>query len=99
MASKYRNKPCYRGAIYFHSQKEARFYDELVLKQRAGLISHFHRQVIFDLPGGVKYVCDFIIIHPDGRIQYVDVKGMKTKDYSTKKKITEATYPVEIEER
>jgi len=96
---KFNAKRTVRDNIKFQSQKEARYYDELVLKQRAGIVVFFLRQVGFHLPGGIRYVVDFAEFHADGTVHFVDVKGMKTPTYIAKKRMVEALYPVEIEER
>lgn len=57
----------------------------------------FLRQVPFHLPGGVKYVVVFQEFHADGTVHFVDVKGMETAQFKTKKRMVEATYPVDIE--
>jgi hypothetical protein len=48
---------------------------------------------------GVKictYLCDFAIEYADGRIEYVDVKGVSTDVFRIKKKLVEALFPVKI---
>jgi Protein of unknown function (DUF1064) len=50
------------------------------------------------LPGGVTYRVDFQEFHSDGSVHFIDVKGVRTKSFISKKKIVEALYPVEIEE-
>ena len=86
-----------KDGISFPSKAEARFYDELVMRQRGGDVLFFLRQVPFHLPGGVRYVVDFQVFHSDGRVRFVDVKGLETPGFITKKKLVEALYPVEIE--
>lgn len=68
------------------------FYNQLVD------ISFFLRQVPMHLPGGVKYVCDYLIFWSDGNVSFEDVKGYRTDLYKAKKKIVEAKYPIKIEE-
>lgn len=82
--------------IKFSSQKEAKRYNILKLLQKSGDILFFLRQVPFHLPGGVKYVCDFLIFWANGIVTIEDVKGFKTESYKAKKKMVEAIYPVEI---
>jgi hypothetical protein len=53
-------------------------------------------QVPFHLPGGVKYVCDFMVLYKDGLIDFVDVKGFETAEFKMKKKLVESLYGVEI---
>ena len=83
--------------IKFDSKKEAKYYYELKMRKMAGEIIFFLRQVPFHLPGGVTYRVDFQEFHADGTVKFVDVKGMKTKDFIMKKKMVEDLYPVEIE--
>jgi hypothetical protein len=86
--------------IRFDSKKEARYYQDLLLRQKAenGDVLFFLRQIAFYLPGGVRYVCDFQVFKRDGSVSFVDVKGFKTREYMTKKKLVESLYPVQIEE-
>lgn len=84
--------------IKFASKKEARRYLELNLLKQDGDIIFFLRQTPFHLPGGVKYVCDFLIFWADETVTIEDVKGYATKEYKAKKKIVEATYPIKITE-
>lgn len=84
--------------IRFDSKKEARYYQDLQLRVRAGEVVFFLRQVPFHLPGGVTYRIDFQEFHADGTVHFVDAKGMKTQMYIAKKKMVEATYPIIIEE-
>jgi hypothetical protein len=81
----------------FSSKKEHRYYRQLLLLQKAGIVSFFLRQVPFHLPGGVKYVTDFQIFYTDGEITFVDVKGFETSEFKMKKKMVEALYPIQIE--
>ena len=83
--------------IKFASKKEAAYYSELKLRQKAGEIIFFLRQVPFHLPGGVKYVVDFCEFHKDGTVHFIDVKGIETPMFKLKRKQVEALYPVEIE--
>lgn len=83
--------------IKFDSKKESYYYGQLKLRQRAGEVVFFLRQVPFHLPGGVTYRVDFQEFRSDGTVHFIDVKGMKTKDFIMKKKIVEDLYPVEIE--
>ncbi len=86
-----------RDGIKFPSKKEAYYYDELKLKQKAGTVLFFLRQTAFHLPGNITYRIDFQIFNSDGTIQFVDVKGFETKEFKIKKKLVESLYPVKIE--
>jgi len=92
-------QPTERDGIRFDSKKEANYYDLLKVKQKAGAVLFFLRQVPFDLPGGVKFRVDFQEFYSDGTVRFIDVKGYRTKEYIARKKMVEALYPVVIEER
>ena len=66
--------------------------------QKIGDVLFFLRQVPFHLPGGVKYVCDFLIFWANGTVTIEDVKGFKTEIYKAKKKMVEDIYPITISE-
>jgi len=86
-----------RDGIKFASKKEAAYYDQLTLLKQVGEVLFFLRQIPFHLPGGVRYVCDFAVFYADGRVEFVDVKGMQTPEFKAKKKMVESVYaPVEI---
>jgi len=72
--SKYHNKITQVDGIKFSSIKESQYYIVLKDMVKKGEIIRFHRQVIFDLPA-CKYVCDFMLIFPDGHVEYHEVKG------------------------
>jgi hypothetical protein len=97
--NKYRAKKTRIDGITFDSQKEARRYSELRLLQKAGEVLFFHRQPIFDLPGGTTYRADFLVFWADGHVTWEDVKGVRTPAYKRAKKQVEAVYPVEILEK
>ena len=84
--------------IKFDSKKEAQYYRDLKLRKAVGEVIQYLRQVPFHLPGGVRYVVDFMEFHSDGTVHFVDVKGMQTKDFIMKKKMVESLYaPIIIE--
>jgi len=83
--------------IKFPSKKEANYYKQLKLLQKAGDVVFFLRQVPLHLPGNTKYVVDFIEFRRDGTVHFVDVKGVKTEMFIMKKKQVEQLYPIEIE--
>ena len=95
---KFKAKPSTCDGIKFSSKKERKRYEELKLMQQAGELEFFLRQVPFHLPGNIKYVCDFMGFWKNGTVTFEDVKGFKTPMYIAKKKIVEATYPIEITE-
>lgn len=100
--SKYSAKKTVRRGIKFDSKMEAEYYDQLLLLQRAGLITDLELQPSFTLlesfkqngrtVRGVKYKADFMFTEL-GRTVVVDVKGVKTKDFIIKAKFFMSMYP------
>ena len=82
--------------IKFDSKKEAKYYDELKIRQRIGEVLFFLRQVPFHLPGGVRYVVDFVEFRADETVAFIDVKGMETESFRAKKRMVESLFPIEI---
>jgi hypothetical protein len=95
---KFNAKPTVHDGIRFDSKKEARYYEQLKIRQKAGDVVFFLRQGPFHLPGKTRLVIDFIVFLADGTVEFVDVKGVKTEQYKTKKRQVEALYPIEIKE-
>lgn len=87
-----------RDGIKFPSKKEGNYYDQLKLAKKVGMVLFWHRQVKFDLPGGVTYAVDFQVFNTDGTVSYIDVKGHRTKEFIRNKKMVEVLYPVKIQE-
>lgn len=106
--NKYHNKKvCYNG-IAFDSKKEARRYSELLLLERAGVITDLQMQVPFVLipsqriNGKVaerecKYIADFVYTENEKKV-VEDTKGMKTKDYIIKRKLMLYVHGIQIKE-
>ena len=95
---KFHAKPTECDGIKFASKAEARFYGDLKLRQMAGEVLFFLRQVPIHLPGNVRYVLDFMVFEATGDVRCIDVKGCITPMYLLKKKQVEAIYPITIEE-
>jgi hypothetical protein len=95
---KYRNQPTVVDSIRFDSKKEARYYEQLKLRQAAGEVWYFLRQVPIYLPGGTRYVIDFLVFFkdPNRLAEYVDVKGRETQVFRLKKREVEHHYPIRI---
>jgi hypothetical protein len=96
---KFHNVITERDGLKFRSQKEARYYDQLKIMQKMGEVVFFLLQPKFHLPGGVKYSADFVVYKSNGEVEFIDVKGKKTKGYIRNKKLVEAIYPVKIIEK
>ena len=95
--NKYQNKKTRSSdGIVHDSQKEARRWTELQLRQKAGLISNLERQVRFELipkQDGERpcyYIADFVYSDPTGELVVEDVKSeatRKDKAYVIKRKL------------
>lgn len=58
-----------------------------------GQIVGIMRQPVFYLPGGTRYVADFLIFWCDGTVDTRDVKGMETEGFKIKWREVQAAYP------
>lgn len=83
--------------IKFSSKKEARYYGQLKIRQQAGEVVFFLRQVPIHLPGGVKLVVDFQVFEADGNCRFIDTKGVETESFKAKRRMVESLYPIKIE--
>ena len=107
--NKYRNTKKKVDGISFDSEKEANYYSQLKLLERANEIVKFERQVKMPIEINnihiANYILDFKVYYPDGSVKYVDIKAQdkKTKKWITtdvfklKKKLIEAIYKIKIE--
>lgn len=99
---KYGNRKVEIDGIKFDSVLEARYYQTLILKKKAGLIDRFDRQVRYDIIVNGEKICtyraDFVVHMEDGKSEVVDCKGFKTKEYILKKKLIKAVFGIVIKE-
>lgn len=104
--SKYLNKKIEINGYVFDSQKEADYYCQLKLLQKAGEVKKIELQPEFELlPKFTKnnityqpiiYKADFKVTYLDGHTEIIDVKGseaFRTQVYRIKKKMFEYQYP------
>lgn len=99
--TKYRNKPTYVDGRRFDSRREARRYQDLLLLQAAGQISHLDCQVRFPLVVGTELICTYVADfcyreNEKGIVE--DCKGYRTREYKIKKKLMRAIRRIEIKE-
>ncbi len=95
--NKYHNHPTTVDGIRFDSKKEARYYEQLKIRQQLGEVSYWLRQVPLHLPGGSRYVVDFVVFYTSGAApDYVDVKGRQTQVFRLKKREIEHQYPIRL---
>lgn len=103
--------PAAGGRIHFDSQKEARRYDELIMRLRAGQIHDLRLQTEFtlqeaytDIDGhrirAIRYRADFTYRERDGRLIVEDVKSRatRTKEYMIKRKLMKERMGIDITE-
>ena len=114
--AKYRNTPTERvtasGAVLrFDSKKEARRYDHLTIRQKAGEIHDLRLQVDFTLQEAytdqegrrvraIRYRADFTYRERDGRLVVEDVKSKptRTREYLIKRKLMKERRGIDITE-
>ena len=100
--SKYGNRKVEIDNMRFDSRHEAGVWLMLQQRVRAGELKLVMRQVPFDLPGGIRYIADFVAVRPDMTIEAViDAKSEITKKnrvYINKKKQMKACLGIEIKE-
>lgn len=100
---KYRNQPVVIDGIRFDSKREAAYYGELKLREKAGEVGGVELQKRFQIlgPTGVLvcvYVADFAFWdHREDRFRIIDVKGVETKEFKLKRKMMRAFNGIEIE--
>jgi hypothetical protein len=95
--SKFKNIRCQaHDGTNFGSKLEREYYEQLLLRWRAGELRFFTRQVPFFLEGGVKILLDFMEVDDSG-VKFVDTKGYLTPEWKNKLKQLKARYGIEVE--
>lgn len=94
---KFKNRSVIDKGIRYASKLEHRFKEHLEKLKLSGEVIFYLTQVPLRLPGGTKYVVDFIVFYTDYVIRFIDTKGMETDTFKIKKREIEAIYPFEIE--
>lgn len=99
--AKYRNKKTKVDGIEFDSLHEAQVYQVLKAQWLSGEYRGLACQVTFLLPGGVKYIADFVTLNKDGTYTVFDAKSeatRKDKTYRVKKRQMKNCLGIEIQE-
>ena len=96
--TKYYNNPTEYGGRVYQSIEEAKYAWGLDMQVRAGEIPLWIPQVAFPLPGGYKYIADFLVFDWKLNFKIIDVKGERTRVYINKKKAFKACYGWDITE-
>lgn len=85
------------GEIISDTKREAAYYRDFKLLERAGEITQLELQPKFPCVVNGKKICDyradFQFREKDGRLRVVDVKGFLTREFKRTKKLVEAIYP------
>lgn len=93
---KYRNVPAKSADDKrFDSKLERDYYEQLLLRWKAGEVLWFIRQPRFDLEGGVVYVADFLVVTVGG-VEVVDTTGVMTQAKANKLKQMRSRYGIEV---
>lgn len=99
--SKYGNQRTEVDGEIYDSKHEAEIAKLLMYRGASGEFKGVAKQVSFFLPGGVKYVADFVVFFQDGSYQVFDAKSEATKKnavYRIKKRQMRECLGIEIQE-
>ena len=83
----------------YASKKEAKYAEELGLRQKAGEVRFWLRQVPFDLPGGSRYFLDFMVFRESAsgtHVEFIECKGMDLPMGKLKRRQVEALYGIHV---
>lgn len=95
--SKFKNIRCQSAdGKNFASRLERDYYEQLLLRWKAGEVLYFVRQPSFDLEGGVVYRADFLVVTAGG-VEVVDTKGCMTQEAKNKIKQLKARYGIDVQ--
>lgn len=96
--SKFKNIRCQSAdGKNFASRLELDYYEQLLLRWKAGDVLWFIRQPSFDLEGGVVYRADFLVVTSARDIEVIDTKGHLLRDCKNKLKQLKARYGIEVQ--
>lgn len=91
-----RIQSCWNNGSWYQSRAEARYARDLDLRLKAKDIRSWTKQVRVDLVVNGKhitsYYVDFRVVHNDGSIEWVEVKGPETDVWRIKRRLFEAVY-------
>lgn len=99
--SKYGNRRTEYVGRVFDSAHEADVFRQLDLRVRAGDLRGVICQQAFQLPGGVKYIADFVALKNDGTYDVIDAKSEATRKdrvYRLKRRQMKEVLGIEIVE-
>ncbi|MDH6351896.1 DUF1064 domain-containing protein [Brevibacillus sp. 1238] len=100
---KYNNKITYVDGIKFDSKAESEYYVVLKEKLAAGEIRDMKLQPVYVLQDkcsrngknlqAITYKADFEVLHLDGSLEVIDIKGEETEAFKIKAKMFMYKYP------
>lgn len=97
--TKYKNTICKYQDKTFHSKKELYDFIKLDDLQRSGKIKSVKRQRKIEIVVNGVHVCnhyvDFEIEMNDGRVKWVETKGLPTETWRIKEKLVKALFQTE----
>lgn len=95
-ASKYKNQLAETGGRIYDSKKEAKYAEQLEWRKKAGEIKEIIPQFCLRLDVNGEHICkyyiDFKIVFPDGREEFLEIKGFETDVWRIKWKMALAIY-------
>lgn len=91
--TKVTNKYGAKHVGHYASKRESEYAAELSQLKAAGKVRAWIEQVPIRLPGGLKFVCDFLVIKSDGSVQLVEIKGMATPAFKMKMRLLQEAQP------
>lgn len=95
--SKFKNIRCQaHDGKNFASRLERDYYEQLILRWKAGDVLWFIRGPNFDLEGGVTYRADFLVVTRAG-VAVIDTKGFQTRESKNKLKQLKARYGIDVQ--
>lgn len=96
--SKFRNIRCQSAdGKNFASQLERDYYEQLLLRWKAGDIRWFILQPNFELEGGVVYRADFLVVTAAGEVEVIDTKGYLKPETKNKLKQMRSRYGIDVQ--
>lgn len=96
--SKFKNIRCQSAdGKNFASRLERDYYEQLMLRWKAGDVRWFIRQPRFELEGGVVYVADFLVVTSVGEVEVIDTKGHLVRECANKLKQVKARFGVDVQ--
>lgn len=96
--SKFKNIRCQSAdGKNFASRLERDYYEQLLLRWKAGDIRWFILQPNFELEGGVVYRADFLVVTSAGEVEVIDTKGFLKPETKNKLRQLKARFGIEVQ--